>query len=266
MEKVDEFINQMLAVEEARLIGYEEDPVVRTAFETNEKEVIWRTYYNDAVLGKVKVRDSEVRELYGKIVEQYHLAQIVVAEESLANYVYAEFEKGISFEDLLMFSLDTMSNNGDIGTFSVISIPPEIMAALENVKEGGVTEPVKTKEREWEQILGGNWLARIGVLALVIGAGFFLKFAFDQNWLGPTARVILGVIGGLAMAAALIFWGPQSLFAMVSAAYNVMENWVLLATPLFILMAVVLRHAGVNSRRIFPPQTTVSLSDSHRIQ
>jgi hypothetical protein len=146
METVDEFIDQMLAVEEAKLLGYEEDPVVRTAYETNEREVIWRTYYNDVILGKVKVRDSEVRELYNKIVEQYHLAQIVVAEESLANYVYAEFEKGTSFEALLMYSLDTMSNDGDIGTFSVISIPPEIMEALENVKEGGVTEPVKFGE------------------------------------------------------------------------------------------------------------------------
>lgn len=146
MEKVDDFIDQMLAVEEAKLLGYEEDPVVRTAYETNEKEVIWRSYYNDAVLGKVKVRDSEVRELYGKLVEQYHLAQIVVAEESLANYVYAEFKKGTSFEALLVYSLDTMSNDGDIGTFSVISIPPEIMDVLKSVKVGGVTKPVKFGE------------------------------------------------------------------------------------------------------------------------
>ena len=55
------------------------------------------------------------------------------------------------------------------------------------------------KEREWEQILGGSWLARIGVLALVIGIGFFLKYAFDNDWLGPTGRVILGVVAGLAM-------------------------------------------------------------------
>ena len=146
MEKVDEFINQMLAVEEAKLMGYEDDPVVRTAFETNREEVIWRTYYNDVILNKVKVRDSEVRDLYSQIVEQYHLAQIVVAEESLANYVYAEFEKGAAFEDLLMVSLDTISNDGDIGTFSVISIPPEIMDALKNVKEGGATKPVKFGE------------------------------------------------------------------------------------------------------------------------
>ncbi len=71
--------------------------------------------------------------------------------------------------------------------------------------------PVKEKSkaakpREWEQILGGNWLARIGVLALIIGAGFFLKYAFDNNWIGPTARVIIGVIVGLAMLGLGYWW------------------------------------------------------------
>jgi len=67
-------------------------------------------------------------------------------------------------------------------------------------------KPAKVKEREWEQILGGNWLARIGVLALVIGAAFFLKFAFD-NWLhDPSARVILGIVAGLALLGVGHYW------------------------------------------------------------
>ncbi|MGB7054318.1 MAG: peptidyl-prolyl cis-trans isomerase, partial [bacterium] len=145
-ERIDEFVKQMIVVEEAKAMGYEDDPVVRAAFAANQKDVIWRSYYNDIVVKKVKVRDSEVRELYNKIVEQYHLAQIVVAEESLATYLKMELKRGSSFEDLLVYSLDTISENGDIGTFSVISIPPEIMKALKNVKEGGVTEQVKFGE------------------------------------------------------------------------------------------------------------------------
>lgn len=67
-------------------------------------------------------------------------------------------------------------------------------------------KPAKVKEREWEQLLGGRWLARIGVLALVIGVAFFLKFAFDNNWIGPTGRVILGIIAGLAMLGLGYYW------------------------------------------------------------
>jgi len=67
-------------------------------------------------------------------------------------------------------------------------------------------KPARVKEREWEQILGGRWLARIGVLALVIGVAFFLKFAFDNNWIGPTGRVILGIVAGLAMLGLGYYW------------------------------------------------------------
>jgi uncharacterized membrane protein len=64
----------------------------------------------------------------------------------------------------------------------------------------------KIKEWNWEQILGGNWLARVGVLALIIGAAFFLKLAFDNDWIGPTGRVTLGIIGGMALLGAGEYW------------------------------------------------------------
>ena len=67
-------------------------------------------------------------------------------------------------------------------------------------------KPARVKEQEWEQILGGSWLARIGVLALIIGVGFFLKFAFDNNWIGPTGRVILGIVAGLVMLGLGYYW------------------------------------------------------------
>ena len=62
---------------------------------------------------------------------------------------------------------------------------------------------------DWEIILGGNWLARVGVLAVVIGVGFFLKLAFDNNWIGEAGRVALGVIGGLALVGAGEYWSKR---------------------------------------------------------
>ena len=59
---------------------------------------------------------------------------------------------------------------------------------------------------DWEPLLGGNWLARIGALAVVIGMGFFLKLAFDNDWVNETGRVVLGVVGGVAFLSAGEYW------------------------------------------------------------
>ena len=44
-----------------------------------------------------------------------------------------------------------------------------------------------------------NWLLRIGVLILVTGIGFFLKYSIDSGLLGEQARVALTVLSGVAM-------------------------------------------------------------------
>jgi uncharacterized membrane protein len=62
------------------------------------------------------------------------------------------------------------------------------------------------KSWDWEQVLGGNWLARIGVLALIIGVAFFLKLAFDNDWIGPNGRIILGFLGGLVLLGGGQYW------------------------------------------------------------
>lgn len=52
-----------------------------------------------------------------------------------------------------------------------------------------------------EEKIGGKWFAKIGVLALVLGISFFLKYAFDNSWIGETGRVILGIISGIVLLA-----------------------------------------------------------------
>ncbi|HEC77666.1 MAG TPA: hypothetical protein ENI34_00810 [candidate division WOR-3 bacterium] len=146
LKKIDEFINQMLAVHEARERGYDEDAIVKTAFETHKKDIIMRNYYETSVMSKVHVSESEIRDVYNKIIDHYHLAQIVVTSDSLAQYIESELEKGVLFDSLLKFSLDTLTENGDIGTFSVMSLPPQILEAVEKTPVGGTTKAVSFGE------------------------------------------------------------------------------------------------------------------------
>lgn len=54
---------------------------------------------------------------------------------------------------------------------------------------------------QWEGRLGGTWLSRVGAVLLVLGVGFFLKHAFEQDWIGPRGRVLAGLAAGIAMMA-----------------------------------------------------------------
>jgi uncharacterized membrane protein len=50
-----------------------------------------------------------------------------------------------------------------------------------------------------ELAVGQKWLLGIGVLILIIGIGFFLKYAFDQQWIGPAVRISIGFLGGIVL-------------------------------------------------------------------
>ena len=48
-------------------------------------------------------------------------------------------------------------------------------------------------------MIAGHWFYYVGILALALAMTFFLKYAFDNNWIGPTGRVALGILAGSAM-------------------------------------------------------------------
>ncbi len=63
--------------------------------------------------------------------------------------------------------------------------------------------------RDWEWLVGGNWLARVGTLALIIGIGFFLKLAFDNDWIGEIGRIVMGLAVGAALLAGGELWARR---------------------------------------------------------
>jgi uncharacterized membrane protein len=56
--------------------------------------------------------------------------------------------------------------------------------------------PKKLKSENLEISLGTRILPLIGMIALVLGIGFFLKYAFEHRWIGETGRVVLGLLAG----------------------------------------------------------------------
>ena len=77
--------------------------------------------------------------------------------------------------------------------------PP--IAPPEPVVVASAAGPSETASASLEQRVGSRWLLYTGVVILLIGVSFFLKFAFDNEWIGPTGRVLMGAAAGVGLVA-----------------------------------------------------------------
>jgi uncharacterized membrane protein len=120
----------------------------------------------------------------------------------------------------------------------------------------------------FETLIAGRWMNYIGILAILFAVAFFLKYAFENNWIGPRGRVGLGLVIG----AALFPWSHRLLdrgykyfsegIAGLGAAVLYLSLWagwhyyqVFSQTAAFVMMIVVtamttLVAIGRNSERI----------------
>jgi uncharacterized membrane protein len=58
-------------------------------------------------------------------------------------------------------------------------------------------EPKKVKvPTDIEKFVGENLISKIGIIILVLGVGFFVKYAIDQNWIGVYGRTAIGLLAG----------------------------------------------------------------------
>jgi uncharacterized membrane protein len=100
---------------------------------------------------------------------------------------------------------------------SAAQTKPELATGSANAKERSAVEVRKTppplpralteagQEKSMsggysaELAVGQKWFLGIGVLILIIGIGFFLKYAFDQLWIGPAVQISLGFVCGVGL-------------------------------------------------------------------
>ncbi|MDX9753935.1 MAG: DUF2339 domain-containing protein, partial [bacterium] len=57
--------------------------------------------------------------------------------------------------------------------------------------------PQRDREDSWELTLGTRWLNWVGIVFVMIAVAFFLKYAYDNNWIGPLGRLGLGTALGV---------------------------------------------------------------------
>ncbi|HEY9008591.1 MAG TPA: DUF2339 domain-containing protein [Ohtaekwangia sp.] len=102
-----------------------------------------------------------------------------------------------------------------------------------------------------EKFIGENLANKIGIGILVLGIGFFVKYAIDQEWIGVVGRVFIGIAcGGIligiahrlrktfaAFSSVLVGGGIAVLYLTIAIAFH--EYGIFSQTAAFILMVVI---------------------------
>lgn len=58
------------------------------------------------------------------------------------------------------------------------------------------TAPPSVSVGEW---FGTDWPMKVGALLILLGFGWFVSYAFANNWIGPVGRITLGILAGAAI-------------------------------------------------------------------
>ncbi len=173
-----------------------------------------------------------INALYKKVVSQDERIQAIEKQASMRNASFAQFTQQEKI--------------------TPPAPPPP------KYQQAAVSQPSQKKAstESFEEKVGGKWLAKIGIVALVLGVSFFLKYAFDNNLIGQTGRVVLGIIGGVALLGLGEFLrkkyfvysqiisggGISILYLSVYAAYNWYD---LISQPVaFVVMTIITIVAG----------------------
>lgn len=113
-----------------------------------------------------------------------------------------------------------------------------------------------------EDAIGGRLMLWVGAVVLVLGVGFFLKYAFDNAWITEPMRVALGLLAGGALIAAGVRFQSRGyraygqilagggLAVLYLAVYAAFSFYALIGrTPAFVALVVVTAGAATLADR-----------------
>ena len=75
---------------------------------------------------------------------------------------------------------------------TAVDVPPPPIFPSAGSERGGV---------DLESQIAGRWMNRIGLVAVAIGMSYFLKYAIDNDWIGPAGQVAIGLLLGAGLVA-----------------------------------------------------------------
>lgn len=148
----EELLNQELLLLDALDNGLDKEEDYKTEVEF-VKDQILKQFAMKKILSSAEVTDEEAKEFYEKNpshfseVYEFHAYHILVKDEKEAKKIKEKIDNGADFEELAKedSTCPSKEKGGDLGHFQSGQMVPEFEKALLKLKDGEVSEPVKTQ-------------------------------------------------------------------------------------------------------------------------
>ncbi|MEO8760584.1 MAG: DUF2339 domain-containing protein, partial [Bacteroidia bacterium] len=153
---------------------------------------------------EIKPTPPPVEEMEN-VYERFNLPIIEEQEEEAAP-ILEEFKEeispisiGLKQEGILVNDAEIIDIHNEVFKQEKILADKKQVAAIKEV-ELSWWDKFKVTNPDLEKFIGENLISKIGVAILVLGIGFFVKYAIDQNWINETARAGIGILcGGIVL-------------------------------------------------------------------
>jgi uncharacterized membrane protein len=144
-----------------------------------------------------KQLDREVQSLSGRLIEY-------------RDEIRAEIERLTQEREKERVRIDaTLSVEQTEQRPESLSQGPPIMQGIPgSLKGSGKTIDTVPPQKSYRDVVdsefrfGQKWLLIIGIVTVIFGVAFFLKYSFDRGWIGPAGRVSLAYLCGLVFLTA----------------------------------------------------------------
>lgn len=138
----------------------------------------------------VNVMPQEEEKPSAPIIPQVPEVTTETVEETVIETPHTEEEVEVA-EDAPAYAAFSNSRNKPQTSFSEVFQQPTIFQQAQDK-----VEEEESEKGFIEKIFSENLLTKIGIVTLVLGIAFFVKYAIDQDWINEIGRVGIGLLTG----------------------------------------------------------------------
>lgn len=152
-ELLDTMVIREIILQQAKKDGLDKSQDVADRLADLKDKVVVEAYLKKKLESEAAVSDADLQKMYEQNKERFRTgdqiraSHILVKSEKEAQDVESQLKKGANFEELAKkLSTDSSaSKGGDLGWFSKGNMVPDFEKAAFGLKEGQISDPVKTQ-------------------------------------------------------------------------------------------------------------------------